>query len=173
MILVYFTRTAEDGSAMARCLLDYALARDLRINDAEYGRTDKGKPCILNHPYVFISITHPSGVVAVAVSDSPVGIDAEAMGEIRPLVLEKMFTEGEKEYVGDDPLRFFEIWTRKESYVKLTGTGLLRRMDSIDTLTGVEAHYAPIEIEGTVTTVCSYGRKTVSVREIFEDKLKG
>lgn len=171
MIRVYYARTNADGSAAARLLLDYALERDYGITDAEIAKTDKGKPCILNHPNVFISITHTHGIVAVAVSDSPVGIDCENLGELRLRVMEKMFTEDEREYVGDDPLRFYEIWTRKESYGKLTGTGLLRRMDSIDTLADIGV-FTSIEITGTVATVCSYGEDTVAVHEIFEDELK-
>lgn len=173
MIRVYFTMTDGDGSLMAHRLLEHALAEDWGITDAQYGRTDKGKPIITNHLRTFISLTHTRGAVAVAVSDHPVGIDAEAVGEIRPRVMENMFTEGEKEYVGDDPLRFCRVWTRKESYGKLTGTGLLRRMNTMDVLTGVEAHFTPFDVEGTVAVVCSYGEDSVTVRQISEDILKG
>lgn len=176
MIRVYYMKTARDGSAAARRLLGYALARDHGISDAVVAKEPTGKPYLTGHPHLCISITHTDEIVAVAIGDSPVGIDAEAVGDIRSRVAERLFTNVEREYVGDDPLRFFEIWTRKESFAKLTGDGITKGLSRVDTLTGDNtggAVFVPLDIPGAAACVCSFEGDAAEVREVFEDEVKG
>lgn len=163
MIKVYYisksAETAVSDSDTARRLLGYVLSRDRGIKDATILKDEKGKPYLDTCPGIHISITHTAAAIAVCVSDSPVGLDAETIGSVHPRVAERLFTESEREYVGDDPTRFFEIWTRKESLAKLTGEGITRRLADVDVLTGENtggAVFIPIEIDGTAACVCTF-----------------
>ncbi len=99
------------------------------LNDSEYSLKDivftaSGKPYIKNGPY--ISVSHAGDTVCAAVSDTPVGIDAEYIGEVKGQVLNKFFTKKEQAFViaENSPERFYTIWTVKEAISKVSGRGV-------------------------------------------------
>ncbi len=110
-------------------LMHYAASKYLGtpIKNSSFAATETGKP-YLPDQNLHISLTHSGSLVLCAVSDSPVGIDAEKLRPVNPGVKEKYFTEKERMYIESDAskrdARFFEIWTKKEAYVKMLGTGL-------------------------------------------------
>lgn len=99
---------------------------------------ENGRPYVPDSPYRF-SISHSENLVAVAVHTADVGVDLE---QIRPISLhlaKRYFCAEENCYLfGHEPqdadfsavaspsvlLRFFEIWTAKEAYLKSMGRGL-------------------------------------------------
>ena len=90
-----------------------------------------GKPYVDRTGYHF-SISHSHSLI-VFVSDSlPVGIDIEPITDKKwPAV--RFFTPNEKALV-KSPEDFYTIWTKKEAYIKMLGTGLstpLHPRDSI------------------------------------------
>ena len=109
---------------------------------AEIVNAPGGKPYIPGAPFDF-SYSHTKGAVTVAACGkgksqdglilidkdvSKIGVDIEcadrAVGNI-DLIIKKLFSEREKEYIkADKNRRFLEIWTKKESIVKATGEGL-------------------------------------------------
>ena len=120
-------------------------------------REESGRPVLVSPAGFHLSITHGGKMVACALStDTPVGLDVQPIGKIAPRVLEKLYTENEREYVGRDPERFTEIWTRKESFVKMTGTGITRDISVIDTLTGENTN-------GAVFTTKRIGKKYLTL----------
>lgn len=111
-----------------------------------------GKPFLPLCPRISFNISHTSGAVAAVFSDEPVGADIEKIGEDRRAVAEKFFTPAENEYIygGADPaVRFYEIWTRKEAFLKMKGNVREIPLRSFDTLS---AGLAPC-----LTTVCADG----------------
>ena len=99
---------------------------------------EHGKPYAKDLKVEF-NISHSADMVVCVVDDNPVGVDIE---KIRPVDLntaKRIFSEEEiryifgcipdvddyNHYLNDAVLgRFFEIWTKKEAYGKLVGTGL-------------------------------------------------
>ncbi len=86
-----------------------------------------GKPYFSEYPDIFFNISHCHRGTACVLADRPVGIDIE---EIRyhGQVAEKVLNSNELEQVNSavDPAeKFAEFWTKKESYVKLSGDGLI------------------------------------------------
>lgn len=82
-----------------------------------------GKPIDKNGK--FISISHSSTLVAVAIGDNEVGIDIELIKPFNENLINKVFSLQEKEqYQKGDIDFFFKIWVNKESYCKRLGTGL-------------------------------------------------
>lgn len=74
-----------------------------------------------------ISISHCKVAVAVAISDSPVGIDVEGIRRYSPELGQRIFNMQELQIIesSDNPDReFSRIWTRKEAYLKQTGVGI-------------------------------------------------
>jgi 4'-phosphopantetheinyl transferase len=77
------------------------------------------------------SVSHSDDQLAVAVSTAPVGIDIEHIGAdcSWQAISETCFHRSERELLKGmcgPAVReaFFEIWTRKEAYLKAIGTGL-------------------------------------------------
>lgn len=179
MTAVYYTASPHDSknySDIARLLLGYGLMQSHGITDAVILKDKRGKPYIDGHPDIHVSITHTNGCVACAVSDSPVGIDAECAGDIRQRVTQKMFTENERDYAGNSPERFFEIWTKKESYVKMTGDGLTHTASTIDTITGDGtngAAFTHLRIPGVTVCVCTSCPESVTVHDLTNTEIKG
>lgn len=87
-----------------------------------------GKPYIENVDIEF-SIAHSGDIAICAVSDRPVGVDIEKIRDVNIGVAKRLFTHDEQQYVFEKwnyvRVRFFEIWTRKEAYVKMRGRGVL------------------------------------------------
>lgn len=133
-----------------------------KVERTEYGKpyfvaTSDGVTQELPH----CSVTHTDNLWICAISDIPVGIDVEYIRDrCFDQISARCFTPGEQEYVlgcmcdkGEDGLcslcgegrclvnlqsyrvreRFFEVWTRKESYGKLLGKGLRGGMLALDT----------------------------------------
>lgn len=76
---------------------------------------------------VFFNYSHSGNFAAAEVSDRPVGVDIEALRELKAAdkaALRRFATDAEAEYIGDDAERFFTIWTLKEAYLKCTGEGI-------------------------------------------------
>lgn len=134
------------GDSLARSVL----ARELKCTPAEILFTyDKnGKPGVKGNP-LFFSLSHSEDLVVLAVSKTPIGVDIEQIRDISPRLARKYFTPDEKEYLfGHAPkdvdwdrvmtpperLRFFEIWTAKEAYLKCMGKdlSLLRSFSTLE-----------------------------------------
>lgn len=93
-------------------------------------RTPRGKPYAENAP--FFNLSHSGDWILCAVSDTPVGADIETPRTVSPILLRRVCTPAELAYIGDDAKRFLEIWTAKEAYLKLLGTGLPAELQGLE-----------------------------------------
>lgn len=119
--------------AKKQSLTGEALLRRLLGNDAIIERLPSGQP-VLSDGSAFISIAHCDDYVVCAVSEKPVGIDIEKIRPVKPGMADKVCTAEELQYVQQDETRFFEIWTAKEAYFKMQGTGITN-FQAVNTLT--------------------------------------
>ncbi|MBQ9736623.1 MAG: 4'-phosphopantetheinyl transferase superfamily protein [Clostridia bacterium] len=102
-----------------------------------FAYSENGKPTAIGK--YELSISHSENLVVVAIHTGPVGIDVEHIHEVSPRLAKKYFCADENFYIfGHEPhdvdfeqiprddvrLRFFEIWTAKEAYLKSIGEGL-------------------------------------------------
>ena len=94
------------------------------FGDAEYEYGENGKPYLKGGNLPYFSLAHSDHFVVCAVDNSPIGIDIEPLSPIRPAVLRRCFSEKEQAWIGDNSERFTRLWTMKEAYMKMTGTGL-------------------------------------------------
>ena len=135
---LYFSDAANylSGKEFARDALGEYLAMDGRRLKFGYGTF--GKPFLEEFPDIHFNISHASGAIICAVSDQPVGVDIEKKRKIDLRIINKYFTESERNYVFSENYhqdeRFTRIWTMKEAYVKCTGKGLHQSFDTFDVL---------------------------------------
>lgn len=129
---------------VARSLLRRILGCYLRVHPASlvfsYGAT--GKPALAGHRFETLdfNLSHSSDRVLIAVAiGRAVGVDLEC---IRPLpdindMAERVFSDAEIALFAsvspEKRLRlFFELWTRKEAFIKATGDGFSFPVDRLD-----------------------------------------
>ena len=93
----------------------------------EIWKTDRGKPYFATGKWHF-SITHTPRHAFCALSERPVGIDAEELDRnINLRLAEKILSAGEKaqfDAAPDKRLALLTFWVLKEAAVKLSGEGL-------------------------------------------------
>ena len=104
-------------------LSSYGLTQD----QLSVSRTSNGKPYFSSHPSIHFSIAHSHGLVAVAIGNTPVGIDLERYRPISKRIKTGMLNLPED---APDDLALSRF-TELESYVKYTG-GKLYRMQYDD-----------------------------------------
>lgn len=115
-----------------------------------------GKAVFADNPYVHFNISHSGDVAMCAVSDSPVGVDVQLVCDFKEAICRRYFCPGEADCVLKEPdpckrqSKFFDIWTLKEAYAKMTGGGLGEfRKFSINISCGI--HIKSNEIMGVIT----------------------
>jgi 4'-phosphopantetheinyl transferase len=93
------------------------------------------KPFLTEYPGFHFSVSHTRGLLVIAVSDREVGVDAEKLRPVRMKVADRFFTPHERGSITSQE-DFFTVWTRKEAYLKYTGTGIRVPLDSFDVMDG-------------------------------------
>jgi len=131
-----------------RCLAaGLLLIRHLNIQDEGkilYGQF--GKPYLADGPE--FNLAHSGDWVVLAVSDVPVGIDIERIGNRNVKKLARSFPEAEFGWLqeGENPSeRFYTLWTMKESVMKATGRGLNLDPRSFSVMPALEGENIKIE----------------------------
>ena len=127
---------------LQRSLLGEALARaqlsrvsGIPAIDLTIVRTEKGKPHLEDIPDLHYNISHSGEWVVMAQSDMEVGIDVERIREPQYRIAERFFSAQELQELNRLNGKakkefFFDLWTLKESYLKLLGKGLTKSLGS-------------------------------------------
>lgn len=115
--------------------------------------TPEGKPYMEYGPH--FSISHCRNALAVAIADSPIGIDVESIRRWDAALVERTMNANEQALIaGDtDPARaFIRLWTHKEAFLKWKGTGI--REELTDTLTNTgDCRFTTLDAEKYVVTI--------------------
>lgn len=124
----------EKESVLGKGLLEFALKKEYgaELKNLHLDRGDKGKPFLRERPWIHFNVSHTRGIVVLALSDLPVGIDVEEIRPYTQAVARRILTPSERDQVSwwtrtgrfQGEKNFFRYWTLKESYVKATGQGL-------------------------------------------------
>jgi len=108
-----------------------------------YNKNDHGKPALDHENPVYFNLTHSHDLAILAISKySEIGVDVEYFKNKASWkkIAQRFFTETEVSYLQNQPEDmqenlFFQIWTRKEAYIKAIGTGLSTSLSSFDATT--------------------------------------
>lgn len=143
-ITIAYQNTGDEHSyrvehEAAYALLDQILFQKyhLHLTDCNLEKGPHGKPYFTNQN-IFFNVSHCKGMVACVVSDKrQVGIDVENVRAVRKNVVERIFSTDEKDALSkceDEEQFFFQVWTYKESLVKMTGEGLTKELNQVSFL---------------------------------------
>ena len=127
---------------------------------------ERGKPYTPDGPY--FNLSHSGDCTLLAVDDSPVGVDIEkwetSFEDELPAMSRVSFHENERAVLAPTVKAFFDLWTLKESYLKMLGTGLsvepasfAVRMEKISARveSNPGAHMRLYELEGYSAAICA------------------
>ena len=109
-------------------LLLAAALKELGLSAAEpleISRGEGGKPRIAGGPE--FSLSHSGERVLCALSNEPVGADLQQLRPYNPALARRFFTGTEAAWLEEQrerDLAFSLLWSLKESYVKLLGSGI-------------------------------------------------
>ncbi len=130
--------TLPERSALRRGLGARILARQLGLppEAIAIGHDARGRP-LVERPRgsrLHLSLATRAGMVAVALADSPVGVDVEAV-DARAAPPTAVLHSEEATWLFAQPeheraLAFARLWSAKEAYVKALGTGFTRPPES-------------------------------------------
>ena len=93
---------------------------------------EHGAPYLEKGPY--ISISHCKQGIAVAVSETPIGIDIESIRPLNDSLVRKTMNSEEQYQIAasfNPEIEFIRLWTCKEAYVKMIGTGIISEIQDI------------------------------------------
>lgn len=97
-----------------------------------FSKNEYGKPMVHDLPIHF-NISHSGDFVLVGISDYELGVDIELRKENSLGIAKSFFHPTEYEAIlhhANPNLLFYDIWCRKESYVKCIGKGLSQSLQS-------------------------------------------
>ena len=125
-----------------------------------------GKPHLADGPY--FNLSHSGDYALLAVDDGPVGVDIEKwetwFEDEWPAISRASFHENERVTLAKNETpsagSFFDIWTLKESYVKMLGTGL--SIEPASFAVKIEGRRARVESDPTAY-LCLYGLDGYSI----------
>ena len=101
----------------------------------DFSFAENGKPFLKNYPEIRFSLSHCRKACVCAVDKNPVGADIEEIpGKPDDELFRFALSRKEYEAVNESEnpcAAFAEFWTKKESYLKLTGEGLSDNLKNV------------------------------------------
>ena len=95
---------------------------------------ESGKPFLKNYSNLHFNLSHCRRYVAVAIHGSPVGVDIECRRKVSQSLIRRVCSEDEQHLIAasqEPDMEFLRLWTRKEAYLKYTGTGIVGPLTDI------------------------------------------
>ncbi len=160
MIRVFVRRVPKDCPAgMTRHQLEHRTAWELlckvlqeeyrlSVTEGDCQRSERGKPYLPGEKVQF-NLTHTPYLVAVAVGNVPVGIDAEPQDRRISAALRARHLDN------CPPDLAVTAWTAKEAYGKLKGDGVF----SVPQAGEASPHFQTLFAYRHVITVCTFGEE--------------
>lgn len=128
-ILKQRIKQAADNMLIGEILAKVVIKKTFGIDIAKqkFAYTEHRKPYLPDFPDVHFNISHSGKYVVCAVSDKPVGIDIQKIGEYNSDVAKRVCNEKELKQIeisSDSASEFTKLWTQKEAVLKMYGTGI-------------------------------------------------
>jgi 4'-phosphopantetheinyl transferase len=147
---------------VARGLLRSIIARYLRVDPRElmFAYGTRGKPYLespsTGDQQLRFNISHSQGLALYGFAvGAEIGIDLEYVTPLAEMaaIADHFFSPREKRVLSEVPEReaterFYEIWTKKEAYIKAIGKGLSHRLDQFTVAMGLQRENALLEVAG-------------------------
>ena len=147
-VLRYRFEQGRRQSAAAYLLLCQGLLLEHGLSEPPtfcYG--EHGKPAIVGHPDICFNLSHCRSAAICAVSDRPVGIDIESIREYRESLVRYTMNETEVQQIEQSArpdVAFIQLWTMKESLLKLSGDGISNNMKDVLSQASPTTHFTTV-----------------------------
>ena len=159
----YYFKWDAHNSLLGDVLVRMEICKIMKMknDEIEFFINAYGKPSLVNNDYIHFNISHSGNYIACAISDKPVGIDIEQIRPVDLKIAERFFTPYETEYIKDDEHsnRFYEVWTKKEAYIKCIGKGLYITLSTFNVLNSDESenliYHKVFQNDDVICHVCS------------------
>ena len=162
--MVYLFLTEKNDStdaAVLRLAREYCALTGTAEGDFTVARRERGKPYFPNYPSLHFSVSHSGDIFACAFSDEPIGLDVQEYKH-RPdeaercrKIAARFFHRDEIDALDADTVSaFYNIWTAKEAYVKLTGQGIDGDFAEF-CIFDLDEYLFQTEISGSALSVCT------------------
>lgn len=113
------------------CFARYCIAKKLGLSfeTVSFSKNCYGKPYITNTADLFFNMSHSGDYIICGLSNEPIGVDVEKIEKAPMEVAEHCFSIDEQRALrdkkgGEADRHFYALWTLKEAYLKMNGTGL-------------------------------------------------
>lgn len=181
-------------SMTAGLLLQEIVEREfgLKPEDILIGKGENGKPYLKEYPEYKYNISHSGDMVMMAYSRQELGVDIEELRAKDTKVAKRCFVPSEYSYVlngrndcdgsvsagyeedkkAERSRRFFEIWTLKEAYLKLTGKGISVPLSSFEVdvvnkcVKNEGLNYHTGEIDNYIYAICAEDVSDVRIENL-------
>lgn len=165
----------KEDRIIAAGALREVLSHYLKIDPQkiEYSYGEQGKPYIHGSD-VYFNISHTQGLLLIAVTTiGQVGIDVECVNRTADLreITQRYFTKNESAALfslneADFQKAFCRCWTQKEAFVKASGVGLLRALNSFEVSVG-ENEPKLLSIEGDTLRAKEWSLLEIDIGEAY------
>lgn len=133
------SRRCKDKASGDMLLVSEALSRiaikkcfGIDMKEQKFCRTENGKPYLEGRDDIFFNRSHSGNICVCAVYDGEIGIDIQKHEKKKysiDKIADRFFIPDEYFYLkslSDEKreLAFFDLWAKKESFVKYTGKGI-------------------------------------------------
>ena len=150
------------------------------LNNSEivFEKEEHGKPYIKGVNNFHYNISHTRNAIVIAVSEFSVGVDIEKIKKTDLKIANRFFTINEREYINQNDQEkdklFYEIWTKKEAYIKYIGKGLAMSLNSFDVLDSkISNHIYTFEKDDYIISTCSeYQYQKHKIIELIENQVE-
>jgi 4'-phosphopantetheinyl transferase len=132
----------------ADLILRSIITEELHLSNEQiqFEQNAYGKPHLSGVNNFHFNVSHAGEWVACLVDSEPVGVDVEHVQTFDEAIARSFFAAEEHRFImeatdeQEKQLRFYQIWTAKESYIKAVGKGLSLPLNAFSVMTaeGVE-----------------------------------
>jgi Phosphopantetheinyl transferase len=189
-------KTRNNSNKCIRILTELLLFYSIRdsfgvsFEQLEIQKNPYGKPYCSNYDFIHYNLSHSNEWIVCAVSSSEVGIDVQVIVEFGLNIAKRFFSKDEYKYLSNCSKEcrnrmFTKLWTLKESYVKLIGTGLSfpihsfiindnNEMDLIDNKGKDDKYiFTTYELDSEhILSVCTIEKNPITIKNLSIELLK-
>lgn len=152
--------------------LGFQEEKNLKLN---IEKTSNGKPYIQGFPE--FSISHKNNYLAIAISNTPIGIDIETEKEVKENIIKKFFSKNDYENYKNNKISGIELWCKKEALIKAYGGTVFDKIKylgendkdnrSCTMISGIKYYMQRIKPYKNITGSISFTSKDEIIEEIY------
>lgn len=141
-------------------LLAQHMLEQAGVSDPVFSVNEFGKPVLSDRSDIHFNISHDGTLAVCVVCDRQAGIDVQKITAYDKKLASRVFQQPEISRIensADPDKAFTQMWTRKESYVKMLGKGLSLDPGSFSVLQShdLPACFSEFDVDDHHITVCT------------------